>query len=164
MMFSVIKHIIIITADLCYRPFKRYIAQEIFRYGFVGGMNMVLDIVLYYILYNFVFNQNIIDFGFVAMTAHIAAMVFVFPITFTTGFLLNKYIAFQKSYLRKRIQLIRYALSVAGSIILTYLLLKFFVEILGFWATPSKFLTTVLVTVYSFCMQKYFTFRKLKNK
>ena len=163
-MFSTIKHIITITADLCYRPFKRYLAQDIFRYGFVGGMNMVLDVVLYGILYNFVFKQTIVDFGFVVMTAHIAAMVFVFPITFTTGFLLNKNIAFQKSYLRRRIQLFRYALSVCGSILLTYLLLKFFVEVAGFWATPSKFLTTVLVTVYSFCMQKFFSFRSSNNK
>ena len=163
MILSSIKYIISVTVDLFYRPFKRYIAQDIFRYGFVGGMNMALDLVLYYMLYNFVFNQNIVDFGFVAMSAHIAAMVFVFPVTFSTGFLLNKYIVFQKSYLRSRIQLIRYALVVLGSILLTYLLLKFFVEVAGFWATPSKFLTTILVTIYSFCMQKFFTFRSLKK-
>ena len=159
-----IKRFIIVISDWIYRPFKKYFPADVFRYGFVGGLNMALDTVLYGILYNFIFNKNIVDFGFVAMSAHVAAMVFVFPVTFTTGFLLNKYIAFQKSYLRSRTQLVRYALSICGSIILTYLLLKFFVEIANFWATPSKILTTCLVTIYSFCMQKFFSFRHLKKK
>ena len=159
-MFKQTIHFILILSNWFYRPFRKYLPPDVFHYGFVGAMNMALDIVLYSILYNFVFRQATVDFGFVAMTAHIAAMVFVFPVTFATGFLLNKYIAFRQSHLRKRIQLVRYAISVAGSIVLTYLLLKFFVEIAGFWATPSKFLTTALVTVYSFCMQKFFSFRR----
>ena len=163
-MYKKIMYFIVVVSDWFYLPFKKYLPPDIFRYGFIGGMNMVLDTILYGILYNFVFHKNIVDFGFVAMSAHIAAMVFVFPITFTTGFLLNKHVAFQKSYLRRRIQLVRYAISVCGSIILTYLLLKFFVEVVGFWATPSKFLTTCLVTIYSFCMQKFFSFRSLKKK
>jgi len=164
MMFSTIKHIITIIVNLCYRPFKRYVAQDIFRYGFVGGMNMVLDTFLYAVFFNFIFNQEIVYLGFMAMSAHIAAKVFVFPITFITGFLLNKYVAFSTSYLRSRIQFFRYALSVCGSLLLTYLLLKFFVEEVGFWATPSNFLTAVLVAIYSFCMQKFFTFRSLNQK
>ena len=70
-MLSKIKHIIIVVVDLCYRPFKRYIAQDIFRYGFVGGMNMVLNTVLYGILYNFVFNQNIVAYKSVVQSGQI---------------------------------------------------------------------------------------------
>ena len=49
-------------------------------------------------------------------------------------------------------------MSVAGSILLTYAGLKFFVEVCGVWPTPAKVLTTLLTTVYSFLAAKYFTF------
>ena len=159
-MLSTIKHIIIIIIDLCYSPFKRYVAQDVFRYGFVGGINMAFDMVLFFIFYNFIFDQQIIDLYFIKMTPYIAAKFFVFPITFISGFMLNKYVAFPTSYLQSRTQFFRYALSIFGSILLVYLILKFFVETLGFWATPSNFLTIILVAIYSFYIQKFFTFRK----
>ena len=150
---------IITVSNWFYQPFKKYLPLDIFRYGFVGGMNLMLDTILYFAFYNFVFDQQIVDLHFVVMTPHIAAFVFVFPITFSTGFLLTKYLVFPESYLRGRVQLIRYAISVCGAIILHYYALKFFVEIVGLWATPSKILTIVPVTTYSFCVQKFFSFR-----
>ena len=56
-------------------------------------------------------------------------------------------------------QHLRYLLSVAGSLLLTYAGLKFFVEVCGVWPTPAKMVTTLLTTVYSFLAAKYFTFR-----
>ncbi|MDE5624625.1 MAG: GtrA family protein, partial [Alistipes sp.] len=55
--------------------------------------------------------------------------------------------------------LLRYALSVGGSVLLTYAGLKFFVEICGVWPTPAKVLTTCTTALYSYLAAKYFTFR-----
>ncbi len=57
-------------------------------------------------------------------------------------------------------QLIRYALSVVGSILLTYGCIKFFVEVCGLWPTPSKVATSILTAVYSYLAARYFTFRE----
>ena len=67
--------------------------------------------------------------------------------------------AFRQSPIGAGTQLFRYLLSVAGSVLLTYAGLKFFVEVCGVWPTPAKMLTTLLTTVYSFLAAKYFTFR-----
>nr|NQU91934.1 GtrA family protein [Bacteroidota bacterium] len=142
-----------------YRPFKRFIPPETFRYATTGGFNLVLDIFLYFIFYNFIFQQQIVHLGFVAMGAHIAAFVFVFPITFTSGFLLAKYITFTSSPIRGRVQLFRYAISVGGSIVLNYVLLKLLVEQLMIWPTVSKMITTVFVVTYSYLIQRYYTFK-----
>ena len=40
-------------------------------------------------------------------------------------------------------QLFRYLLSVAGSVVVNYLFLKFFVELCGFWATPSQMMASL---------------------
>ena len=61
--------------------------------------------------------------------------------------------------LRGRTQLFRYLISVLGSVLLNYLLLKFFVEAVHLYPTPSQAVTSLLIIGYSYLMQKYFTFR-----
>ena len=122
---------------------------------------MVLDAVLYFVIFHYVVANRFIDLDFVVVSPHIASLIVVFPITFVTGFLLNRYVAFQVMAYRSRGQLMRYAISVVGAILLNYVLMKFFVEHCNLWPTPSKVLTTIISSLYSFLMAKYFTFRKL---
>lgn len=143
---------------------RRWINLETYLYAATGGANTVFDIVLYFIAYNFIFHKEIVDFGFIAISPHIAAFLFVFPITFLTGFLLAKYVTFTASIIKGNRQLIRYAISVGGSILLNYLMLKILVENFGFYATASKMITTVVVVIYSFIIQKFFTFKTGKKQ
>jgi len=154
-----IRDFINILIDSVYKPFENWIPVETFRYAATGGANLLFDIFLYFIFYNFIFNKQVVDLGFIAFTPHIAAFIFVFPITFITGFLLAKYITFTSSLIRGRIQLFRYGLSVGGSILLNYVLLKLFVEYLYIWPTIAKIITTVVVILYSYLAQRYFTFK-----
>ncbi len=154
-----IREVVTRVIDWIYIPFKNLVPVETFRYAVTGGLNTCLDIILYFICYNFVLDKQIVTIGFVSVSPYIAAFLFVFPITFSTGFLLAKYITFTASVIRGRVQLTRYMLTVAGSILLNYLLLKFFVEFLLIWPTISKMLTTVIVVIYSYIVQRYFTFK-----
>lgn len=154
-----IRNRIIQFIDWSYKPFKNYIPPETFRYAATGGFNLVLDIFLYFLFYNFILNKQIVNLGFIAISPHIAAFLFVFPITFLSGFLLAKYITFTDSQIKGRVQLIRYALTVAGAIFLNYVLLKFLVEYLLIWPTIAKIITTVFVVTYSYLVQRYYTFK-----
>ena len=157
-----IRSLIIQFIDYFYVPFRKYIPIETFRYAATGGFNTVLDITLYFICYNFVLDKNIVDLKIVAISPYIAAFLIVFPITFLTGFLLAKYITFTNSEIRGRVQLIRYMLSVTGSVLLNYVFLKFLVEFGGLWPTLAKLITTGIVVIYSFFVQKFFTFKTSK--
>ncbi|OIP00408.1 MAG: hypothetical protein AUJ98_07625 [Bacteroidetes bacterium CG2_30_33_31] len=154
--------------DVFYHPsIRKFINRETYYYIATGGVNTVLDIFLYFIFYRYIFDKQIVDFGFIAISPYIAAFIFVFPITFSTGFLLAKYVTFTKSKLHGAKQLLRYAISVGGSIILNYILLKIFIEHFLILPTLSKIMTTVFVVIYSFIIQKFFTFKtgtKLKYK
>lgn len=147
--------------DRCYFPFLRsLLPRQTFRYAVCGGVNyLLLDPLFYALAYNGIVAHRYIDLGWVVLSPHIAALGIVFPITFFIGFWLNRNVVFRFSPLQTQTQLGRYLLSVAGSILLTYAGLKFFVEVCGFWPTPSKVLTTVLVTLYSYLIAKYFSFR-----
>jgi len=161
-MVSLAKHIrviIIQVIDYFYTPFRKLIPLETFRYAATGGFNTVLDITLYFICYNFVVDKRVIDLQIVSISPHIAAFLIVFPITFFTGFLFAKFITFTSSPVQGRTQLIRYMISVSGSIFLNYVFLKVLVEFVGLWPTMSKIITTCIVVVYSYFAQKFFTFK-----
>jgi putative flippase GtrA len=150
---------IIALLDWTHQPFARFIPVQTFRYAACGGANSAFDIVLYFITFHFVLEEKLVNLGFISISAHIAAFMLVFPVTFLTGFLLGKFITFTQSELRGRVQLFRYCVTVAGAILLNYVFLKIFVEYCHFFPTVSKMLTTVVVVAYSYFMQKNYTFR-----
>ena len=158
-LLSNIRNLINQIIQWIYIPFKNLIPPETFRYAVTGGANTAFDIFLYFITYNFILDKQIVDLGFIAISPHIAAFLFVFPITFATGFILAKYITFTSSAIEGRIQLFRYLITVAGAILLNYILLKLLVEYAYIWPTVAKMITTVIVVIYSYMMQRYFTFK-----
>jgi putative flippase GtrA len=157
------RELVLAITDWIYPPFKRFIPKETFLYLVCGGGNTVFDIFLYFVFYNFVLCKQLVHLGIVTISPHIAAFIMSFCITFPLGFLLNKYITFTQSDLKGRVQLFRYGVTVLMCIILNYVFLKLFVELLGWYPTPSKIITTVIVAVYSYLSQKHYTF-KISNK
>jgi putative flippase GtrA len=150
---------IIAFIDFFYPPFKKIIPLQTFRYAVCGGGNMLLDIFLFYISFNFILHKQILNLGFVSLKPYNAALGMAFCITFPLGFLLSKYIVFNSSYLRSHVQLFRYMLIVAINLFLNYALINIMVQYLHFYPTVSKIITTVIVVAFSFLSQKYFTFR-----
>lgn len=148
--------------DFFYPPFSRYFTKQQFRYAACGGGNTAFSLLLYPILYNFILKKEILYLGFIAISPHIAALCISFCITFPTGFLLNRYVVFQGSYLRKRTQAFRYFLVAMCCLLFNYVFLKLFVELWGWYPTPSQYLTTVIITVFSYLSQKHFSFKTQK--
>lgn len=157
---SIVRILTSIIDTLYIKPLGRVISRDTFGYCLCGAANMALDTVWYYLIYHYLVLERNVDLGFVVVSPHIAALIVVFPITFFTGFLLNRYVAFRATMQRSSRQLVRYALSVVGSIMLNYVLMKFFVEVCHIWPTISKMTTTMIVALYSFLAARYFSFRK----
>ena len=82
--------------------------------------------------------------------------------TFIVGFMLNKYLVFTKSTLVGRIQLFRYATVYGTNILLNYALMKILVEGFLFYPTIAKAIITIILAVFSYFSQKYFSFRVKK--
>lgn len=154
--------------DFFYRPFAKWMPEQVFRYAACGGGNMVLDWVLYFLIYNFVIGHEIVNLQFTiynlqfvqAITPHIATLCIVFPITLLTGFWLQKYVTFTQSNLHGARQLFRYIVIVAVNLAINYFGLKLCVETLGWYPTPSKMVITVVTVIISYMGQKYYTFIK----
>lgn len=133
--------------------------RQTFRYAACGGMNTSLDIVLYFVSYNYILKKEILHTPLVAISPHIAAFLISFCISFPLGFILARYVVFPESTLRGRVQLTRYLTLVLICVLINYVCLKFFVEYVGIFPTPSKILTTGLIVIFSYLAQKHFTFK-----
>lgn len=146
--------------DALYIPVaERFVPKQIFRYGACGAITMGLDAVWYFVIYHFIVAKQFVDLGFVTISPHILSLVIVFPITFFTGFWLNRNVAFRTTHISSTKQLLKYLLTVIGSILLNYISMKLLVEYVHIWATPAKVLTTLISSVYSYLVGRFYTFR-----
>lgn len=159
-----IRALLLQVIDLFYPLFKKVMTLQMYRYAACGGGNTVLNILIYFITYNFILQKEILHLGPVAISPHIAAFLIAFCITFPIGFYLSMYVVFQGSYLKRRVQLFRYFMVALMCIVLNYVLLKTFVEVLHIYPTPSLMMTTGIVVLFSYFSQRYFSFRAKKRE
>ena len=145
--------------DFFYPPFRKIMPLQTFRYAVCGCSNMLLDIFLFYVSFNFILNKQVLEFGSVAVKPYNAALIMAFCISFPTGFLLNKYFVFNESYLSSRVQLFRYGLIVAVNLLLNYAILNVLVQYMHFYPTIAKIFATVIIVTFSYLSQKHFTFK-----
>ncbi len=145
--------------SLYIKTVERFIPRHTFRYGVCGVVNsIILDTIFYYLIYHYIVGMKIVDLGFYAISPSVASLILVFPITFLIGFWLNRNVAFHATAESKERQISKYALSVCGSIILSYVSLKVLVEVCNVWATPAKTISSIIVALYSYLAARYFTF------
>lgn len=157
------KDFIIKFIDSFYFLVKRFLPLKTYRYAVCGGSNVVFDALLYFVFFHYVFSKQNVDLYFVVLSPHIASLFFVFPITFFTGFLLNKYIAFPDSDLDTSTQVFRYMLVGIGAIVLSYIIIKILVDGFGFYPTPCRIVAILITVLYSYILQNKFSFKATKK-
>ena len=159
------KRFLIRLIDFFYFPFLgKYIPREMFRYAVCGGAAVLFDWLLYFVCYNYVFDQVNWDIGIFVFSPHTASKLISSPVATLAGFWLQKNITFGASSLRTGTQLVRYLLVYGINLLINIFGIKLLVEQFGLWATPSNMIVTVVTVVFSFLMQKHFTFRQGKDK
>ena len=152
---------IIQLIDFFYPPFRKYIPLQTFRYAACGGSNTLLGLFIYTVSYKYILREQILDLGFYAFKPHIAALFMAFCINFPIGFLLMKFVVFHDSTIKGRIQLFRYFIIFVTSLFINYWLLKLLVEVLHVYAVIAQIITTVFIVLFSYIMQRHYSFKKL---
>ncbi len=158
-MLRYIRHIVLSVIDFFHRPFSRWIDKQTFRYLACGGSGAALNIGVFYISYHFLFHEQDIYLPFTMVRAAVAAAIVAFLISTPYGFLMSRYIVFQESNLKGRVQLFRYLMTVGACVVLTYFFVPFFHYTCGIYATPASILTNIVVALFSYTAQRFFTFK-----
>ncbi|MGZ5191656.1 MAG: GtrA family protein [Flavisolibacter sp.] len=145
--------------DIFYPLFRNFMPLQTYHYAACGGLNTFLSLLTYFLSYNYLLDKQVLDLGIFALKPHIAALFISFALTFPIGFYLSMYVIFQGSYLKKRVQLLRYFIVIMGCMLINYICLKIFVEYLGWYPTPSQLVTTGIVILFNYFFQRHFSFR-----
>ena len=132
---------------------------QTYHYAACGGVNTVLTLFVYFVSYNYIFQKEVFELGVFAFKPHIAALFLSFLVSLPVGFYLSMFVIFQGSYLKRRTQFFRYFTVIIGCMIIDYIGLKIFVEVLGWYPTPSKILNTGIIIVFNYFSQRHFSFR-----
>ena len=147
--------------DFFYPIVSKIVDKTTYYYAACGVANLVLSWVLFFLFFQFLFHKrtlyiSLIDFTF---TAYTLSAFLCFIIAFAVGFLLMKYVVFTKSELKGRIQLFRYGLSSALTSVCNWILLKAFIEWLGFYPSLANVLSSCIVVLLSYLIQRNYTFK-----
>ena len=138
-----------------------------FRYLACNGSNQVFNIFIYWFSFHILLNEldtlvlvkhGVNDFYLnvrASRASYLIASFFTIPI----GFLLSKYVVFQESNLKGRVQLFRYGVLTSICFLLNYPLLNLFNDKLGIFPTVAQTLTIVVLAVFSYTIQRFFTFK-----
>ena len=147
--------------DLFYPIVAKIFDKTTYYYAACGAGNLVLSWILFFLFYQFVFEKklwhiSLIDFTF---TPYTLSAFSCFIISFILGFLLMKYVVFTQSELKGRIQLFRYGISAIITSSANWVLLKTFVEFFYFFPSLANVLSTCIVVIISYLIQRNFTFK-----
>lgn len=145
--------------DFFYPPFKKLMGLQTFRYAASGSINTALGYIIFYITFKFIFQGKPVDLGFYVVEAHTASLLVSFCICFPFGFFLMKYVVFTDSKMKGRVQLFRYFMLYVFNLGFNYVLLRLFVETLKIYPTIAQVITTVIIILFSYIVQRNFTFR-----
>lgn len=154
-----ISRFVLTIVDAFYPLFRKFMPLQTFRYAACGGGNVLLDIAIFTYCYNYVLHKKIVHFhGFVFKPFTIAFFI-SFCVSFPIGFYLSRYVVWQQTKTKKRIQAFKYFLVVAACIALNYFLLNIFILEFHWWPTLSRIVASVFVILFSYLTQKDFSFR-----
>jgi putative flippase GtrA len=154
-MVNSIVHII----DFLHRTCSPWMPKLTFRYAICGAFNTLIGLTVYFIGIQFLFTGSAVNMYLLVFKPHVAALILSGLVSFSLGFLLNKFIVFTGSELRGRIQLFRYGLTFCINLVLNYFMLRLLVEMLVWDPFVSQVVTTGIVIAAGYLMQKYFSFK-----
>ena len=131
--------------------------QTFLRYAIVGAMGTAVDLGVLYLLTEWSGIDPQASWWFpVFVTAAFTAAVI-------HNYILNRVWTFQSKDKQVSAQFLRFALVSVGGFVLTQALMWLLVPVLGVWYLLAKALTSLLVLIWNFGLNKMWTFRQQHN-
>lgn len=134
------------------------------RYIISGGTATGVDVVSFFIIFNYILDKQPLHFGHVLIGAHIASLCASFTLGLITNFLITKYFVFNESNIRGREQFLRYMMVAVVTFFGNYFMMKLLVDVINVWPTMARLIAVGTIAVLSYRLHKVFTFKvKLPN-
>ena len=132
--------------------FKAILNSKVFRYFISAGIATVVDITVYFIAFNYIYQKSDIDlFRVYTVSAPTASLILSYSMGLITNFMITKFLVFNDSELATHQQLLRFVLVALFILVLNYFFMHFLINNFG-WSAIS-------IGMLSFIIHKSFSFK-----
>jgi len=134
--------------------------QRVVRYFFAAATATVVDVLVFWFVFNKVLHQNNHDFlGMIVLKAPTLSLICGFSCGLITNFAITKFFVFNHSEAKTRWQLFRFILVAVVVLVCNYYFMWFLTAQLKWYATISRAVSAVTVGIFSFTAHKFFSFK-----
>ncbi len=144
---------------------KSVLESKVFRYFLSAGVATIVDISMYFIAFNYIYQKSDIHvFGSFTIAAATASLLLSYTLGLITNFLITKFLVFHESDLETHKQLFRYILVALVILVLNYVLMRFLIRNLDWFPTVARAFSAIAIGMLSFIIHKTFSFKVSKEK
>lgn len=139
---------------------KKLLNQSIFRYGIAAAIATGVDVMVYFLTFNYVLRKA--DFYFspsMVISAPTVSLAVSYSCGLITNFTITKFFVFPGSDLRTRHQLMRYVMVAIVVLGLNYIIMSVLIKGFGWFPTIARATAAVLAGFASFATHRVFSFR-----
>jgi putative flippase GtrA len=139
--------------------------SKIFRYFISAGIATWVDVTIYFVAYNYIYQKSDINlFDKVVVSAATASLMLSYTMGLLTNFVITKFMVFKESELETHKQLFRYILVALVVLGLNYAMMHVLIRDLEWYPTVARAVSALTIGVLSFAIHKTFSFRAPKKK
>ncbi len=139
---------------------RKVLNNKIVRYVFSAGTATAVDISVYFIFFNYIFQkQDIPILHLAVLSAPTASLIVSYTCGLITNFFITKYLVFNDSDLKGIHQLLRYVLVALVILILNYFLMSFLIKVLNWYPTIARIISALSIGILSFVIHKFYSFK-----
>jgi putative flippase GtrA len=129
------------------------------RYLITAGVATVVDVAVYFIVFNFLFRKIDLHIGGVVIGAPSASLALSFSCGLFTNFMLTRNFVFKESEVKSSVQFGRFVLVAVAVFFSNYYLMNFLIKVLDWYPTIARGFSAVTIGVLSFMTHKAFSFK-----
>ena len=134
--------------------------QRVVRYFFAAATATVVDVFVFWFVFNKVLHQNNHDLlGMMVLKAPTLSLICGFSCGLITKFTITKFFVFNQSEAKTRWQLLRFIMVAVVVLVCNYYFMWFLTAQLKWYATISRAVSAVTVGIFSFTAHKFFSFK-----
>ncbi len=130
-----------------------------FRFLITAGVATVVDVCIYFVMFNFILAKNNITAGSYVIGAPTLSLMISFSCGLVTNFMLTKTFVFKSSDLKSSSQFGRYVMVAVLVFISNYYLMNFLIKVLEWYPTIARGFSAISIGVLSFLTHKSFSFK-----
>ncbi|MCE2845501.1 MAG: GtrA family protein [Sphingobacteriales bacterium] len=134
--------------------------NKLFRYFLSAGLATWVDVLTYFLVYNYLYKKtDIVITNGLVVASTTASLLMSYTAGLLTNFTLTKWLVFKESELETHKQLFRYVLVAMLILALNWMLMRVLIRNLEWYPTLSRAASALFIGFLSFFIHRVFSFR-----